>query len=176
MPPKSNPNFSIHLARPQDLSAINEIYNLSIPSESSTADTEPVTMSQREAWFQSHDMARYPIYVAERDDRVIAFFSFSPHRPGREALRFTAEVSYYIHPDYQGAGVGDALMQFALEMAPEMGFKNLFAILLETNEASIGLLEKHGFKQWGRLPNVADFDGREVSQVYYGLRLPDAGC
>ena len=47
----------------------------------------------------------------------------------------------------------------------------LFAIILDSNQGSIRLLEKYGFKKWGHLPRVADFDGIEVGHLYYGLRI-----
>jgi phosphinothricin acetyltransferase len=43
--------------------------------------------------------------------------------------------------------------------------------VLEGNQASLNLLEKMGFEQWGYLPRVADFDGREVGHLYYGRHM-----
>ncbi len=58
-----------------------------------------------------------------------------------------------------------------MDRCPVLQIKTLFAILLEDNCASISLLEKFGFEAWGFMPKVADFDGREVGHLYYGLRL-----
>lgn len=41
-----------------DLPAIVAIYNASIPGRQATADTEPVTVAAREAWFHDHNPAR----------------------------------------------------------------------------------------------------------------------
>jgi RimJ/RimL family protein N-acetyltransferase len=49
--------------------------------------------------------------------------------------------------------------------------KYLFAIVLKGNEASLKLLEKMGFEQWGYLPRGADFDGTEVGHLYYGWHV-----
>lgn len=48
-----------------DLPAIVAIYNASIPGRQATADTEPVTVAAREAWFHDHNPARRPLLVAE---------------------------------------------------------------------------------------------------------------
>lgn len=40
-----------------------------------------------------------------------------------------------------------------------VGLKNLFAILLEPNAASIKLLERFDFEFWARLPDIANIDG-----------------
>ncbi len=47
----------------------------------------------------------------------------------------------------------------------------LFAILLDVNTSSVGILEKFGFEQWGHLPGVADFDGALCGHLYYGRRV-----
>ena len=87
------------------------------------------------------------------------------------ALRHTAEVSYYIHANYRRQGIASTLLRHALQLCPTLQIKSLLAILMEPNSASIQLLQKHGFSQWGRLPNVAEFDTLEVSQVVYGMRV-----
>ena len=35
------------------------------------------------------------------------------------------------------------------------------------------LLEKYHFEKWGEMPRIVDFDGVEVGQLYYGLRLAE---
>lgn len=62
-------------------------------------------------------------------------------------------------------------MNFAINKASELGFKNLFAILLAPNKASISLLEKTGFELWGRLPDIANIDGEICSQCIYGRKV-----
>jgi phosphinothricin acetyltransferase len=167
------PETSIHIriARQDDLPGILAIYNQAIPSHRSTADLTPVTVADRTSWFEQHEPGWHPIFVAEVEGRMAGWCSLSAYRPGRLALRFTAEISYYIDNDIQRRGVGSALLRHALQACPGLGIKNVFAILLERNEGSRRLLEKHGFQQWGYLPRVADFDGEECGQYYYGLRV-----
>jgi len=88
-------------------------------------------------------------------------------------LRFTAEISFYIEDTFQRQGIGSALIRFALEACPSLSIKNVIAVLLDRNEASRKLLEKLGFQQWGYLPRVADFDGQECGEFYYGRRVLD---
>lgn len=86
-------------------------------------------------------------------------------------MRFTVEVSYYIHNDYQRRGIGIELMEFAVQRSKELNYGTLIAILLEWNIPSIKLLEKFGFQEWGRLIDIADFDGYTCSHLYHGLKL-----
>jgi len=166
--------MNIRIAEERDLEAIVEIYNQAIAAGNRTADTVPVSLENRKEWFSEHDLYRYPILVAEENDTVFGYCTLSAHRPGRAALRHTAEVSYYVHFDYHRRGIASRLLQYVIELCPSLQIKTLFAILLESNGASISFLERHGFEKWGHLPRVADFDGEEVGQFYYGLRIENA--
>jgi len=102
---------------------------------------------------------------------LATYLTISPYRPGRQALRYTAEVSYYVDFDHHGRGIASNLLQHMIGLCPSLDIKTLFAIILDSNQGSIRLLEKYGFKKWGHLPRVADFDGIEVGHLYYGLRM-----
>ena len=156
-----------------DIVSINDIYNQSIPSQISTTDILTVSISKRRKWFKDHVKENYPVFVAEINGEVIGWIALSPYRPGRLALKQTAEVSYFIRKNYQKTGIGTKLLNLIIEKSPEYGFKNLFAILLERNIASIKLLEKMGFEKWAFLPKVANFNGIECGQFYYGKRIYD---
>lgn len=148
-----------------------EIYNQAIITHQSTADTETFAVSERMGWFNDHQCPEYPLYVYEVDDKVVGYIYFTGYRPGRKAMRHTAEVSYYIHKEYQRKGIGSEMLKFALEKAQELNFQNIIAILLSVNQGSIKLLTKFGFEEWGCLPEIADFDGKKCSHLYYGLKV-----
>jgi L-amino acid N-acyltransferase YncA len=162
---------NIRLAQMKDLPTIVEIYNQSIPSNQSTGDLQPLRVEDRRVWFEEHHPEGHPIFVADVDGGVAGWCSLSAYRPGRAALRFTAEISYYLASAYQRQGLGTALVRHALAACPALQIRHLFAIVLEGNTASLKLLEKMGFAQWGYLPRVADFDGKEVGHLYYGRHV-----
>jgi L-amino acid N-acyltransferase YncA len=162
---------TIRLAQNADLPAIVEIYNQAIETRQSTGDIQPVRVEDRLAWSQEHPPEKYPIFVAEVDDQVAGWCSLSAYRPGRAAFRFTAEISYYIAFSHHRQGIGTALVAHAMTACPSLQIRHLFAIVLEGNEGSIRLLKKMGFEKWGTLPRVADFDGKEVDHLYYGIHL-----
>lgn len=161
----------IRIAEIEDFEAIVDIYNFAVRSTFETADTEDVKRAERLPWFKEHDPKNYPLFVYEMNEVIAGWISISPYRRGRQALKFTVEISYYIHPDFKRKGIGSKLVLRAITEARKRKYKSLFAIILDRNEASIQLLLKHGFSQWGHLPNIADFEGEECGQVYYGLRI-----
>jgi len=163
--------MTVRLAHLDDLPAIVETYNQAIQTKRSTGDTEPVQVVDRVAWFREHLPEKHPILVVEVEGQVVGWCSLSAYRPGRAALRFTAEISYYIDFAQHRQGLGTALVEHALAACPALSIRHLFAIVLEGNHASIRLLEKLGFEKWGYLPRVADFDGREVGHLYFGRHV-----
>ncbi len=168
-------NSDIRLARKDDLQRIVTIYNQSVNAGFETADTSPVSVESREEWFNKHSPEKYPIIVYETDGVVAGWLSVSPYREGRQALRFTAEISYYVDKHYKRMGIGSKLVEFSISLCSNLGYKTLFAIILDRNEPSIRLMKKLGFDEWGNLPRVADFDGVECGHVYYGLRFSAMG-
>jgi len=159
------------IATEEDLPAITEIYNQAIALQSATADISPVSMESRRTWLKEHSPNQHPVLIAENGDDILGWCSLSAYRPGRMALRHTAEISYYVDEHFRGKGVGSLLISNAIEQCDKLGIKTLFAIILDINRDSTLILEKFGFEQWGHLPSVADFEGRECGHLYYGLRV-----
>ena len=162
---------TVRKATENDLAALVKIYNQAIELGSATAHISPVTVESRKLWLQAHSADEYPVFVGVNLNTVVGWCSLSAYRPGRMALRHTAEISYYIDRDVQGKGVGSLLISHSIGQCPTLGIKTLFAIILDINEESAQILEKFGFSKWGHLPNIADFDGRECGHFYYGLRV-----
>lgn len=167
--------LDVRVASAGDLPAIVRIYNQAV-AEQATADIEPVSLEDRRAWLDAHPEASHPVLVAEQGGRILGFASLSPHRPGRGAVRHTAEVSYYVDVAERGRGVASTLLQSCLARCGALGIEVLFAIVLDDNAASLALLDGCGFERWGHLPGVARFGEREVGHVYMGRRVADEPC
>lgn len=58
----------------------------------------------------------------------------------------TAEIGYWIGEEYWGKGIATEALRLMTELAfSELGFKKLFAPVLEPNRASMRVLEKSGY-------------------------------
>lgn len=158
-------------ARESDLPAIVNIYNSTIPSGMVTADTKPVSVQDRRAWFREHQSGRLPIWVAQTDDTIAGWLSLSAFSP-RPAYNPTAEVSIYVAEEYRGRGIGKKLLVKAIEQSPGLGLTNLLGLIFAQNKPSLILFKKFGFERWGYLPGVAVHeDGIEKDLVIVGLRV-----
>ena len=173
IPSSNRLEVHIRLADRTDLSRIVAIYNQAVATHRSTANTIPWTIESRTAWFNEHEPDKHPIFVAEVDWQVIGWCSLSAYRPGRLALRFTAEISYYIDSAFQRQRIGQTLIRHAIEVCPALNIKNVIAVIIDRNEPSRKVLEKLGFEQWAYLPRVLDFNGQEFGEYYYGIRVID---
>jgi len=158
-------------AREADLDAIVRIYNAAIPGRLATADTEPVTAESRRAWFRERDVARHPIWVAEREGRVAGWLSFAKFY-GRPAYAATAELSAYVDPAFQRGGIATQLITQAIGRAPALGLTTLLGFVFAHNERSVALCRKFGFETWGHLPRVAVLDGVDRDLLILGRRVP----
>ena len=152
-----------------ELPAIVRIYNAAIPGRLATADTVPVSVEDRTAWFRAHDPKRRPIWVLEADGEIIAWPSFQSFY-GRPGYHATAELSVYVSPAHRRRGGGRTLLEEAIRRSPALGLRTLLGFIFAHNEPSLRLFEGLGFKRWGCLPRVAELDGIERDLVVVGLR------
>jgi len=161
--------MNIRDATEADLDAIVKIYNAAIPGRIATADTEPVSIESRRAWFAEHGPQHHPLWVAVVDKSIAGWFSFQSFY-GRPAYHATAELSVYVAPDYQRRGIGHALLEQAITSSPRLGLRTLLGFIFGHNQPSLRLFESFGFQRWGALPGVAELDGIERDLIIVGRR------
>jgi L-amino acid N-acyltransferase YncA len=162
--------YSHRLARFEDLPAIVAIYNSTVPSRQVTADTEPITVESRHAWFAEHTPEKRPLWVAEQDGQVIGWLSYSNFY-GRPAYAGTAELSIYIDEKVRGKGLGRYFLAQAIEFAPRIGVHTLLGFIFGHNLPSLKLFEAFGFERWAHMPCVANLDGIERDLDILGKRV-----
>jgi L-amino acid N-acyltransferase YncA len=155
-----------------DLPAIVDIYNQSIPAGWSTADTSPITVTDRLEWFRKFDQAKRPIWVAEVDGSVVAVAYLSSFYGGRPAYDATAEVSLYIATPYQRRGIGRRFKRWVIEQCPRLGVTTLLSMHFDHNEATRRINESLGFRQQGHLTEIAVVQGQKRGLVISALRIP----
>ncbi|MBV8635163.1 MAG: N-acetyltransferase [Burkholderiaceae bacterium] len=162
------------LARFEDLPAIVEIYNSTVAGRQVTADTEPVTVESRHAWFHEHTPERRPLWVIEQDGKeggkIVGWLSYSNFY-GRPAYSGTAELSIYLHEDARGKGLGRYFLEQAIAFAPSIGVHTLLGFIFGHNTPSLKLFEIFGFERWAELPRVANLDGIERDLIIVGKRI-----
>jgi L-amino acid N-acyltransferase YncA len=154
----------------EDLPIIVNIYNSTVPSRMVTADTEPVSVNDRLAWFKEHDPEKRPLWVVEYNSEICGWISFQSFY-GRPAYNGTAEVSIYLHQDFRGKGLGKKMLNKVLEECPKFEIDTLLGFIFAHNKPSIRLFSGLGFEKWAHLPEVAKLDGVKRDLVIFGKRI-----
>jgi L-amino acid N-acyltransferase YncA len=157
-------------ARFEDLATIVAIYNSTVASREVTADTAPISVESRYAWFAEHTPDRRPLWLIEQDGAIVGWLSFSNFY-GRPAYSGTAELSIYIDERARGRGLGRYCLQQAIDFAPRIAVHTLLGFIFGHNLPSLGLFERFGFERWAHLPRVANLDGVERDLVILGKRV-----
>lgn len=135
-----------------------------------TADTEPVSVESRVAWFNEHNPASRPLWVCEDKGRIQAWLSFSSFY-GRPAYSKTVEISVYVHAAHRNHGIGTYLVKRAITYAPHIDVDTLLGFIFGHNTPSLALFERLGFSRWGLLPRVASLDGVGRDLVIVGRHV-----
>jgi L-amino acid N-acyltransferase YncA len=163
-------NYTIVDAKLEDLPKIVDIYNSTIAGRAVTADLEPVSVESKQRWFEEHSADFRPLWVAKHEDEIVAWLSYQSFY-GRPAYNATAEVSVYIAEPYRSKGLGSLLIGKAIEVGPRLKISTLVGFVFAHNEASLALLKKYQFEEWGYLPRIANLDDIERDLVILGKRL-----
>lgn len=162
------PPYRIRPAERADLPALLAIYNHAVETSVATFDVQPRTAEAGEAWFAAHT-GRHPLVVAEVEGQPVGYASLSPYRP-MPAYDSTAELSLYLHPAYQGRGMGRALAEHLLAVArSDERLHLIVSVITASHSVSIALHEKLGFRPCGTLHEAGFKFGAYHSVVHYEL-------
>jgi putative acetyltransferase len=98
------------------------------------------------------DAPRAILLVAERDGEVLGELTLRGISP-RRAVMHVATLGMSVRADARGQGVGEALLEAALEWAPTAGLSRIELYVYARNAPALKLYEKHGFVTEGRRRN-----------------------
>jgi phosphinothricin acetyltransferase len=156
--------LTIRLARGEDLTSINDIYNYYVRHSTCTYQETPESIESRQAWFERHGPA-HPITVVEVDRKVVGWGALSPYHP-RSAYRLTVENSVYVDHEHHRRGIGDALLGDLITRARAIGHRTIVAGIDASQDASVAIHVKHGFERVGHLKEVGYKFERWLDVVY----------
>lgn len=160
--------ITIRRTEPGDYEAVQQIFN----GPRAVWGTLQVPFPSAEQWRKR--LAEPPeglfSLVACVEQEVVGQLSLQtfPHRPRR---RHVGQIGMAVRDDWQGQGVGTALMQAAVDLADK--WLNLTRLELDVfvdNEPAIRLYEKFGFSIEGTMVDFAFREGQYVD-TYLMARL-----
>ena len=163
-------DITIRHAEPTDAAALHRLFG----DRSVVAGTLQLPFPSSSLWQERLRNPPEGLYhlVACADDEVVG--SLTLHTtPTRPRIRHVGSIGMAVRDDWQGRGVGTALMRAALDLAEN--WLNLSRVELEVyadNAAGIALYEKLGFEREGTHRRYAFRDGKYVD-AYSVARIKD---
>jgi L-amino acid N-acyltransferase YncA len=146
----------IRAARPQDAEAIAAIYNQGIEERQATFQTRPHDPGELEL---KTEQRGGQLIVAECDGRVVGWAGWTGYDDPADYYAGIAECGIYVDRDVRRRGVGRALLDGLAEEAARFGIHKLVAKVFTTNEASIELFRRCGFREVGTHLRHGQLDG-----------------
>lgn len=152
-------NITIRKAEPSDAEAIWKCYTsplvvrntLQLPYRSLESVRELLTKGGEGAY----------ILVAVIDGEVVGMIGL--HTSSRPRVNHRGEIGMMVRDDWQGKGVGKALMQAVIDLADKwLNLARIELTVFTDNEPAIALYRKFGFEIEGELRKHAFRDGEFV--------------
>ncbi len=154
----------------QDNGAVLQIYEAGILTHQATFEQ---VVPEWEVWDGNH--RRDCRLAAFLEDKVIGWAALSDVS-GRCVYAGVAEVSIYVHSEWQGKGVGSRLMEKLIAESETAGIWTLQAGIFPENMSSIKLHEKFGFRIVGVRERIGKMEGVWRNVVLMERRSRVAGA
>jgi L-amino acid N-acyltransferase YncA len=161
----------IRPARPDDAEAIAEIYNQGIEDRQATFQTRPHEPGELEL---KNEQRGGQLMVSERDGRVVGWGAWVGYDDPAEYYAGVAECAVYVGREARGPGVGAELLEGLACEAPRFGVHKLLAKIFTTNEVSVALFRRCGFREVGTHLRHGQLDGEWKDVLVMERILPDA--
>lgn len=117
------------------------------------------------------DMATHPAYAIRNADGVVAGFCMLEPFMNIATFAGIAEVTYFLHPDCTGRGIGSIALSKMEDDAKKIGIRKLVANASLENSASVRFHLARGFSEYGRLENAGEKLGRKFGIVYLEKKI-----
>ena len=151
--------ITIRTADPSDAEAILKCYTAPLAARNTLQIPYRSLESVREQLTKSGEGDH--LLVAEIEGEVVGVIGL--HTSSRPRVNHKAEVGMMVHDDWQGKGVGAALMRAVIELADKwLNLTRIELTVFTDNESAIALYRKFGFEIEGTLRKYAFRDGEFV--------------
>ena len=153
-----------------DATAIAAIYAHHVIHGTASYDTVPLTSDETLTKIRRITAAGWPFLVVQKDGQVVGYAYVTQFRD-RPGYSWTCENSIYMHPGWQGRGIGKTLLEELVRRAEAFGFRQMAAVIGGAEPASIALHQACGFREVGRLHAAGWKHNRWLDNVYMQIAL-----
>lgn len=109
-----------------------------------------ISIEEERKWIKKHnDNPNALLLIASTEDSIIGLLFFEAL--SKIKASHTGEFGINVHPEYQGMGIGQALIGYLLQWARQHEkIEKVWLQVFATNTPAINLYKKMGFKEEGR--------------------------
>lgn len=149
---------------PEDRESVIDIFNHYIENSFAAYPERKVPYEFFD--FFLRNTAGYPTVAAKDENKnLLGFGILHPHSP-MPTLAETAEITYFIRPEFTGKGIGASMLGYILAGAREKGLHCILANISSLNGGSIRFHLNHGFEECGRFREVGKKKGKFFDTVW----------
>ncbi len=168
VPLKDGRTVIVRLYTPADNPHLVSFY-AALSSETLRWGLPPYDRQRIERW--TSDLSRNMILLALHQSRVVGNLNVF-QQAWSERLKANGELIIYLHQEFQGVGLGTAMMREAIRGSRQKGLHRLALSVIADNRNAIKLYEKVGFQHEGlRREDYLGEDGKYHDVVEMGLLL-----
>ena len=155
----------------KDAKQIHDIYGTYVPYDyvTFTIDNPDIdTYAQNISDYSKY----YPYLVAvDENDKILGYVCGHPFRP-HDAYKWNVESTIILSKDApKRSGIATKLYEEFFRQLKERGYKFIYAVICDNNEASIMFHEALGFKKAGHLENAGYKLGKWIGVYFYVLQI-----
>ncbi|KAI9102829.1 hypothetical protein DFS34DRAFT_412387 [Phlyctochytrium arcticum] len=139
--------------------------------EIAAGDTYPQELELDEAGFAAYFLSANAFVLKSTGSgdippgEPLGVFYIKPNFPGR--CSHICNAGFIVSPKYRSRGVGTALAQSFLRLAPLLHYRAaMFNLVFTSNTSSIRIWDKLGFQRIGRLPRAGRLLQADGSETY----------
>lgn len=169
MPTAHTNGLKVRPARPEDAAAVAAIYSQGIEDRLATFETEPRSAEDVAPWFEQ----AYAFVVVEDGAGEPVGYAVAHPYADRCCYRGIGEFSVYVRRESRGQGAGLLAMQALIEQAREKGLWKLLSRVFPENAASLGMLDRAGFRRIGVHEKHGKLDGVWKDTVIVERLIPE---
>ena len=162
-------NYSIQPILNEDREAIMDIFNQYVENSFAAYPEEKLPY---QAFDMFLEMSRgYPFAsIKDNSGIVVGFGMLRAHNP-LSTFSQTAEVTYFVHSDQTGNGLGKMILNYLEENGRHNGITNLLANISSLNPGSIRFHQQNGFVECGHFRKVGSKNNYDFDTVWMQKRL-----
>ncbi len=163
----------LRMVEETDAAAIARIYAPYVTDSPASFETTPPDATEIRARIRAVS-ARYP-YLAAVSGEEIAGYAYANRDRERAAYQWNAVLSVYVAEAFQRRGLGLALSTALLEILRLQKIQNAYGNVTLPNPASVGLLERLGFRSQGVFRRTGYKCGRWCDVEWFEKHIGDFG-